>query len=827
MHRLRFAFGVSKRWTCCSPNCWLLISCWMALSIATASAAENEASQVASTFFEQHIRPTLAQHCIKCHGPAKQEGELRLDSLAGMLNGGESGAAIVPGDPAESRLISAIRHDDLEMPPDGRLPEQTIQNFALWIQSGAGWPDHAQEIRETAAYITDQDRQWWAFQPISDPPPPQVDAVPGTDPPGVTDIDRFVRARLDRADMQPAAPANRATLARRLYLNLIGLPPTPRELDEFVNDTSSSAYENLVDTLLADQRHGEHWARFWLDLVRYAESDGWKADSYRPDIWRYRDYVVNSFNNDRPWPEFVMQQLAGDEQPNPDPETLAATGYLRLGIFEYNQRNSRQHWDDILNEITDVTGDVFLGIGMACARCHDHKFDPILQVDYFKLRAFFEPIVFNDDFVYATDEEIADHQQRLNKWEHDTRDVRERIDALLKPYHDRKWKATVDKFPLEIQDSFHKPAAQKNSWDQQMTYFVGRQFYEEGGGPLKSMKSADEKVHEKLKQELAQFDELRPEPLPSLMSAANFPGPAAETRIPDRDDMGPVAPGFARVLSHVCGPEYPECGTQRRSALADWITSPDNPVTTRVLVNRIWKQHFGRGLVESVSDFGNLGGQPTHPQLLDWLASRFVEDGWSLKQLHKRIVMSATWQQSAGHPHAARYSQRDPQNHLLWRREVTRLTAEQIRDAMLHASGELDNRMGGPSENGSSRRRSLYVKSFRNSPDRFLHSFDIANGLKSVGQRNSTTTPTQALMMINGSFTLERAQKMARRLGSLKDDRQRVQRATLLAWGRSPTADELQTSLGFVASNSTEEEFDNLADYCHVLLNSNEFLYVD
>ena len=773
--------------------------------------------------FETHVRPVLATTCIKCHGPKKQEGELRLDSFAAMVKGGESGPAIVPGKPEESLLLSALRYEDLEMPPSGQLANQQVRQFALWIGDGALWPEESKAIRDESGGITAVDREWWAFQPLKQVSPPS-ESFSGR---SRNEIDRFVHRRLAENNLYPADEADRVTLARRLYQNVIGLPPTPEQVAAFLEDDSDHAYEALVDLLLADKRYGEHWARFWLDLVRYAESDGWKADSYRPHIWRYRDYVVKAFNDDKPYPEFVREQLAGDELPHATPDSLAATGYLRLGIYEYNQRNSRQHWDDMLNEITDVTGDVFLGMGMACARCHDHKFDPLLQVDYYKLRAFFEPIVFNDEIRYATAEQIAAHEQANRAWLDATKEVRERMDSLLKPYYDQKWKATVDKFPLEIQASFAKPMEARNSWDQQMAYFIGRQFYEEGGGPLNSMKAGDKVAHESLTRELAAFDSLKPDPLPTLMSATNFQGELAGTTIPGRTEAQPIEPGFIRVLAGICGPEFPDCGRNRRTALADWITEPGNPLTTRVIVNRIWKQHFGRGIVQSVSDFGTLGGQPTHPELLDWLTTAFIADGWSLKRLHKRILLSATWRQSATHDWSAEFETVDPQNTLLWRRDVKRLSAEQIRDAMLMASGELAHDLGGPSVMGPAPRRSLYVKSFRNTPDRFLHAFDAANGLKSVGQRSSTTTPVQALMMINGDYTLGHARKMAARLGQLAGDEQRVRSAIQWTWGRQPTAQELDSSLEFVASQSTEDELAKLIDFCHVLLNSNEFLYVD
>ncbi len=800
----------------------------------TFCVGDEKPDVTAATRFEEHIRPVLASQCLKCHGQNKQEGNLRLDSLSAMLEGGESGPAIVSGDPAESLLIQALKYESFEMPPTGPLSEQEIQRFESWVSQHAPWPDHQQRIREVAESITDQDRDWWAFRPLEEPAVPQVDG----DHWSHNEIDRFVYQELAEQGMRPASPAHKITLVRRLYFDLIGLPPSPTQIDKFVNDTSPDAWEKLVDRLLADTAYGEHWARHWLDVVRYAESDGWNQDAYRPHIWRYRDYVIKSFNDDKPYPEFVRQQLAGDEIPGDDPENLAATGFLRLGIYEYNQRDARSHWNDIMNEITDVAGDVFLGMGMACARCHDHKFDPLLQTDYFRLRAFFEPVIWRDDIHYATNEQLAAHACQLAKWEAATGEIRAEIDALLKPYHDRKWKTTVDKFPLDIQACFQRPVEQRTSWEHQMAYLVQRQFEEEGGGPLANIKKSDKQKYEALQQKLAQLDHLKPEPLSPVMAAADFPGAISPTIIPDDPEAKPVDPGIIEVLAKFAGGTESAFSTMpnssgRRTWLARWIGRPDNPLTTRVIVNRIWQQHFGKGIVATANDFGHLGQPPTHPELLDWLTCAFIQDGWSFKRLHKRILMSAAWQQSADHPLAAEYQQKDPDENLLWRANIRRLTAEQIRDAMLAVSGELRQGVGGPSVDANSPRRSVYLKSFRNTPHEFLHTFDSANGLKSTASRNTTTTPTQSLMMTNGAYALGRAAQLASRVWQLplESADQRLAYAFRLTWGRAPSPAELSESLRF-ACDSAERypprlNREKLIDFCHVLLNSNEFLYVD
>lgn len=788
-----------------------------------AARAESDGGK----YFEQHVRPLLAGKCVKCHGPDKQEGGLRLDSLAAMLAGGDSGPAVVPGEVAESLLVEAVRYESFEMPPSAPLPDEDVARFVDWIAAGAVWPEHGEAVREVSGGISESDRQWWAFQPLTRPEVPAREE----DSWSRTEIDRFIYDRLAAEQMQPAPRASKEQLIRRVYYDLLGLPPTPEEVAEFVHNDSPDAWEQLVERLLDDHRYGEHWGRYWLDLVRYAESDGWNQDAYRPHIWRYRDYVVRSFNNDKPYPQFVREQLAGDEMPGRDPDALAATGYLRLGIYEYNQRDAKSLWDDSMNEITDVTADVFIGMGMACARCHDHKFDPILQQDYFKLRAFFEPLIWRDDVPMATPEELAAYEQQHAKWLEASAEIQTQIEALLKPYYDRKWVSTVEKFPLDIQACFHKPVEERTSWEHQMAYLVGRQFEEEGGGPLKSMKKEDKERYEELKTQLAEFDHLKPKPLPELMTVADFPGTLSPTLIPDSPEQEPVPPGFMSVLSEVVDPVEPqpiaELSTSgRRTALAEWIGKEDNPLTTRVIVNRIWQQHFGQGIVPTASDFGRLGLPPTHPELLDWLTVTFVEEGWSMKKLHKRILMSATWQQSSLHPQAAENQEKDPAENLLWRFPVKRLNAEQIRDSMLTASGELQQQLGGPSVDGATPRRSLYLKFYRNNPNTFLQLFDVANGLKSVAERNRTTTPIQSLMMFNGEWTLARAEKMAERLKKMESEsaEETLASAFRLSWGREPTPSELERSLEFVGSSISD---DRLVDLCHVLLNSNEFLYVD
>lgn len=824
----------------CRKHMNTIVRCFVASILlvggVSVGRADVMAAKEAANFFENEVRPLLAEKCVKCHSEKKQEGSLRLDKLDGFLTGGDSGPAIVPGKPDESMLIEAVRYESYEMPPNEKMSDEEIAVFVKWVQMGAPWPEHAGEVREASAQITDEDREWWSYQPLKKP------EVPAADGKGWAkgEIDHFVYNKMAEKGIEPAPEADKATLVRRLYFDVIGLPPTPEEINAFLADTDPNAWENLVDRLLADKRYGEHWGRYWLDVVRFAESDGFNQDAFRPHLWRYRDYVVRSFNDDKPYPQFVKEQLAGDELPGDNPDNLVATGYLRLGIYEYNQRDARSHWNDIMNEMVDVTSDVFLGTAMACARCHDHKFDPVLQSDYFRLRAFFEPIEFRDDLVYATEEEKQEYERKLKIWNDATADIQTEIKDLIKPYEERKWVSTVEKFPLDIQKAFNTPVTERTSWDQQMAYIIGRQYFDEGGGPLRSLSKEHKEKHEALLKKLEEFKDLKPAPLPTVMAATDFNGAISPTHIPDQEQMGPIDPGFPTVLSKVSTTmetvdKAQENSSGRRTALAEWIAREDNPLTTRVIVNRIWQQHFGQGIVPTPNDFGHMGQPPTHPELLDWLTTSFIANGWSFKALHKQILMSATWRQSADHPRADEFRELDPGDLLMWRSRVNRLRAEQIRDAMLVVSGELNSQMGGPSVDGKVPRRSLYVIFKRNTPDSFLAAFDIANGLGSVAERNVTTTPTQSLMMINGEFSLARATKLAE---NLKKKHQAGNTEALLAdafertWGRAPNEEENQSALAFLEAKDagvpvSEIKPEALTDFCHVLLNSNEFLYVD
>ncbi len=778
-------------------------------------------------FFESEVRPVLVKRCYECHAAEKQKGALRLDSREGAIAGGDSGPAIEPGDAESSLLVEAIRYESYEMPPDGQLPEDEAAALIKWIEMGAPWP--AGEVVAAARSepaITDEDRAHWAFQPLTHPTPPDVNDSGWSH----NEIDRFLWARLEEAGLSPAPEASKETLVRRLYQDVIGLPPTPEQVDAFLSDDSPQAVERLVDELLESPRYGEKWASFWLDLVRYADSDGYKQDDLRPHAWRYRDYVIAAFNEDKPYDRFVLEQLAGDEVAPHDPDALAATGYFRHGIYEYNQRDAMGQWRDMLNDITDNVGDTFLAMGMGCARCHDHKFDPLLQKDYFRLQAFFANLTFRDDVPLATPEQIAAHAEQQAAWEAAAGDVLARMDEITGPKMKSAEKAAVGKFVEEIRAIWAKPADERTPYEKQIADLVYRQVLGAETTSIRKLSKEEQAVWDELEAELAQSDPLKPAPLTPGQTVTDTGPTAPVVFIPDRERLGEVDPGFLTILDPEPAviepvPTAPD-STGRRTAFAQWLIRPDHPLTSRVIVNRIWQQHFGTGLVATPSDFGNLGQPPSHPELLDWLSAEFVNHGWSLKRLHREILTSAAFRQSSIHPAAAAAEQLDPANRLLWRFPVRRLTAEQIRDSMLAVSGELKLGTGGPGVEGNKPRRSVYVKVERNARDAVLDVFDLPDRIIGTGERTTTTTPTQSLLMINGGPVLKWAEAFAQRVenevpGSADSQ---VRHAYRLAFGRDPTGEELDRATAFL---DAEHGDGTLTDVCHVLLNSNEFLYLD
>ncbi len=767
-------------------------------------AADAAFSAKGLELFEQHVQPILAEHCYKCHShdADKIKGGLLLDSQEATLTGGDTGPALVPGKPEASLVIKAIRYTDpdLQMPPKNKkLSEEQIAALTEWVKLGAPRPAPVVTDRLNQRRSTAQDKDWWVFQPLRHPIVPQVTNAQWSANP----VDRFLFARLETEGLKPSPEADRRTLIRRAYFDLIGLPPSTEEVERFAADQSPDAYEKVIDALLRNPHYGEKWGRHWLDLVRYAESDGFKSDEYRPSAWRYRDYVIRSFNDDKPYNRFLMEQVAGDELWPDAPDAIVGTSYLRQTIYEYNQRNVHAQWAGILNDITDVTGDAFLGLGMQCARCHDHKFDPILQKDYFRLRAFFAPLSPREDVPLATLRERSEYQRRLAQWQEKTAAIRAEIDRLEQPVRDRTTKGVLDKFPKEIQGIMTKPASERSVYERQIYDLAYRQVTYEFERLDGKFKGDEKEKLDRLRKDLAAFDGLKPEPLPTMPLVSDIgPVPPPNT-IPKRGGED-IAPGFLTLLGAAPEKITPvtesPATTGRRAALARWLARPENQFTTRVMVNRIWQRHFGQGIVSTPSDFGHLGEKPTHPELLDWLADYFVAHDWSMKAMHRLIMTSAAYRQSALTPASEIARAKDPENHFLWRMNARRLEAEQIRDAMLTASGELDPTMGGPGVDPSKPRRTVYTKWLRNSRDALLEVFDPPDAYTSTPQRNVTTTPSQALLLINGQYTLQRAQALAGRIthSHPTDDAAAVKAAYRFALGREPSASERNDAVNFL-----------------------------
>ncbi|MCM8542022.1 MAG: DUF1549 and DUF1553 domain-containing protein, partial [Lentisphaeraceae bacterium] len=513
-----------------------------------------------------------------------------------------------------------------------------------------------------------------------------------------------------------------------------------------------------------------------------------------------RDYVIRSFNEDKSYQKFVMEQLAGDEYAPEDPDAIIATGYFRLPIYEWNQRDAITHWETILQDMTDVTADVFLGSGLQCAKCHDHKFDPILQKDYYALRAFFAPIIWRDDVPIATPEQIKEKE----KWELTVKDLKDELAKLEAPYREKAYAKAIKMFPEDIQEIMAKPEDKRDTYEKQISYLVMRQAYHDW--KRYSGKKKIEKERNALLDKIKKA-KTKASTLPSGMTASDAGTTAPKNNIPGREED--IQPGFMTVLypeganvdATIVKPEKAPNSTGRRTALAKWITDPDNPLTTRVVVNRIWQYHFGRGLAANPNDFGKLGEAPTHPELLDWLVKRFIESGWKFKPMHKLIMMSQTYRQATMHKNISAAMNIDPLNQNLWRMNNKRQEAEVIRDSMLYVSGELKHRdNGGASVSGSSPHRSVYVKVIRNQKDEFLNAFDWADAFASNSVRNVTTTPIQSLLMINGDWVMKRSKALAGvSVKKYKDDYNAIVNYVYdKAYGRHPSEEEMKYALDFL-----------------------------
>ncbi len=696
--------------------------------------------------------------------------------------------------------------------------------------------------------FTEEDRAYWAYQPVRDPVIPPVKQSAWLNNP----IDAFILKKLEDAGIQPSPQAIRPVLIRRVSLNLTGLPPSPEEIEAFSADPDPDAYLKLVERLLASPRYGEYWGRYWLNLVRYSDSNGFKSDEYRPVAWKYRDYVIKTFNDDKPYHQFVTEQLAGDECEPDNPQSLVATGFLRLWPYESNQRDVDRQWADILNELTNVSGEVFLGMSIGCARCHDHKFDPILQKDYFRLRSFFASVFPADDIPDASASEKGDYNERLDRWLTTTRSIREKLEEIEHPARKKAEDVSLLKFDQRYQKILGAAQETLTPYQQQIRKMANLQLQKEHANVKKMIRSEEIDQWNELRKKLKTYDPLKPTRLPTLMAVRDIGPIAPKTHIPGKPSDAEIQPGYPSILDPfpavIRGNAEYENSTGRRLTLARWITHPDNPLTPRVLVNRIWHHHFEAGLVKTPNDFGRQGHGPSHPELLDWLARKFLQGNGSIKNLHRLILTSAVYLQSALNGKTAVEPTIDPENRLLWRMPVRRLTAEQIRDSILKVSGNLDLQMHGEGRNYDSYRRSVYLKFIRNTREQFVEAFDGSDGFNSMTHQTVTTTAPQSLLLLNGKWTFQQSRFFVERIDEMAglDSAAAIQNAYRMAYGRSPTQDELQKAEEFLKETASEIQYEKpsanssqdgksimgkanrsaMIDFCQMLLNSNEFLYV-
>ena len=710
--------------------------------------------------------------------------------------------------------------------------------------------------------FTPVQKRWWAIQPVREQTPPI---------PNLSRIDAFVHAKLQAKGISPNPAADRVTLLRRATLDLTGLPPTPEDTQAFLADQSPQGFAKVVDRLLASPRYGERWGRHWLDLARYADSEGFKADETRPNIWRYRDYVIQSFNEDKPYDRFVQEQLAGDEMFPGDAQALVATGFNRHFPDEYNARDLFQRRQELLNDITDVVGSTFMGLTFGCAKCHDHKFDPILHKDYYRLQSFFSGLHINDAASVAPSQAQHEYQGKRKAWEAATVEVRAEITKVLAVQRDFRFHENYDKFPEEIQKAYDCAAEKRTPMQWQMYYKALPVLVFEDKDVAKGVKGEVKAAYQKLEAKLKAFDHLKPAELPVTQAMVEDAAAVAKTHVlrgGAYDAMeAEVQPGFLSILdpSDATIPVAIPGKSGRRTALAKWLTNPENPLTARVIVNRVWHYHFGKGLVATPSDFGLMGARPSHKELLDDLSYRFVRNGWSIKQLHREIMLSATYQQSSDGAEAA--AAVDPENNLLWRYNRRRLEGESIRDSMLAASGLLNTKMNGPgvfpplpagveTRGGwkrdesvdEARRRSIYIFVRRNTRYPMLEAFDMPDTHESCARRNQTVTPSQALELMNSSLVLDWSKGLAARVlndAGLSRDAM-VDRAYRLVLSRAASDDEKRLASEFFTRHQPILEAKQtftlpdklpagvkpveaavLVDLCHALLNSNEFLYIN
>lgn len=860
-------------------------------------------SQADEQQLAQQALRIIEARCQSCHGADKKSG-LDLRSRAALLQGGQRGAAIMPGRSAESLLYQLLTGmAQPRMPLGGTLPTAELNIIKTWIDRGAPWPLNAATEADlpflAGAFrkdrkLTAEQRNAWAFTVPFRHPTPKVSRQAWVRNP----IDAFVLAKLEANGIAPAPPADKRTLLRRVTFDLTGLPPTPEELRAFLADNTSTAYEKVVRRLLASPRYGERQAQHWLDVVRFAETNGYELDAEREQAWRYRDYVINAFNNDKPYDRFILEQLAGDELDPLNFEAQVATGFLRAGpqhVVAGNQdeKLNRQEW---LTEAMLGTSSAFLGLTIGCARCHDHKFDPILQADFYRMQAFFAATDSTDFTNYsASDKEAFDaamkaHQARLKP-------IKEQLAIIEKPYEEQIQAAKRKTIETKYLAALAIPQDKRTKEEQKLANY-GERMLEVKYEDLLAVMPAD--VRERraaLRRQMHALQFEAPPPLPKALAVSDRLSPVPTMYVLKLGDvhspLRSVEPRFLTVMLPEDAPPVAavapvtyrdragtvQQSTGRRLTLARWLARPDHPLTARVMMNRLWQQHFGRGIVATPNDFGRNGAPPAHPELLDWLAIEFTSSGWSLKHMHELIVLSNAYQQAdTGNPISrAQAYKTDPDNKLLWRQNRQRLDAEAIRDAILAVSGTLTEQLGGPPvrvpldpevyetifteyepdnlwpvtpELKQHTRRSLYLFRKRNVKLPMLVAYDQPDLMSSCGARAVSIHSLQALTLMNSEFMLQQAQALAKRLFHETDSEQaRIVRLYELALARAPKATEVQAARSFLGQQTAiirqrvakGEAIVRMAelprtmnaanaaawvDLCLATLNLNEFVYV-
>jgi mono/diheme cytochrome c family protein len=846
-----------KRRSLTDRTCRLLALC--AIGAAFASHYPGAAASD-SDFFKEKVAPIFERNCVMCHGARLQRSGLDLRGEEAILKGGARGPAVVPGDASKSLLYRLITHKEEPAMPMGmdRLGEAEVAVIAQWINGLSPRAATAGETiptRQPGYSVTEKDRQFWSFiKPVRPALPKTKDRRWARN-----EIDAFVLSKLEQNGLRPNRAASPRELLRRVYFDLTGLPPSPGETAEFLKNPSEAAYAKVVDRLLASPHYGERWGRHWLDLARYADSGGYEFDYDRPHAWRYRDYVIKSFNEDKPYNRFIIEQLAGDQLDGVDvkakPEALISTGFVRNGPTVDNADNEETRMDE-LDDMVTTTSSVFLGLTVGCARCHDHKYDPIPQRDYYRMQAIFFTFQ-KTEAVMVSKEEEAVHKARNKEIDEQVRPFRQKIAAIEKPVRERLLNEKVE---------FHVRLAETSSGfegktKEQYREEVAKRFAKDVNLQSEEIEALlspeDLKARKELQNETDKINRTRPKLLPAAMGVTDKgdPGKAHLLKRGDWRNKGEeVQPGLPQVLAG--GADLDP--SNRRRQLAEWIASADNPLTARVAVNRIWQYHFGKGVVKTPSDFGATGDHPSHPELLDWMATEFVKRGWSWKAMHRLILLSNAYRQSSqfNEPAAAK----DPENRLLWRVNPRRLEAEPLRDSVLAVSGKLNREMFGPGIypridpdviNTGSRprwplgakddhdtwRRSVYIFVKRSVLLPLIEVFDCPATVVSGPTRAVSTVSPQALALMNNEFVLQQANFFAERVAKEAgaDKRDQVVRAFEIALNRPPNAKEMEWSLSFLKSQADgyaqrkdeKPEAPALRDFCHAIINLNEFLYID